>query len=94
MVVLNIAWDTALTPPQLNILVDDSGRARIADFGLTKVTRNPDSIQSATLQHGYSPRWTAPEVLNEGDASKKSDIFSFAMVMIEVCYGWYTMCGF
>jgi len=72
---------------QLNILVDGSGNARIADFGLAKVTQNLDSIRSAPAQHGHTVRWTAPELLNEGTYSKETDIFSFAMVMIEVRHG-------
>ena len=63
--------------------MDDSGNARIADFGFATVTQNLDSMQSAHCQRG-TPRWTAPEVLNEGPYSKEADVFSFAMVMIEV----------
>ena len=63
--------------------MDDSGNARIADFGFATVTQNLDSVQSANCQRG-TPRWTAPEVLDEGPYSKEADIFSFAMVMIEV----------
>ena len=70
-------------PTQPNILVDDSGRALIADFGLSMITQNPDSILSIS-QRGYTTRWTAPEILNDGMHSKEADIFSFAMVMIEV----------
>ena len=65
--------------------MDDSGRARIAGFGLSTVTLNVDSIQRASPQPGYNPRWTAPEVLHGGEFTKEADIFSFAMVMIEVC---------
>ncbi|KAF9644348.1 kinase-like protein [Thelephora ganbajun] len=66
-----------------NILVDDTGRARITDFGFATVTHNLDSMWSAPPGHGHSERWTAPEVLNGGKFSKEADIFSFAMVMIE-----------
>jgi len=66
--------------------VDDSGHARIADFGLATVARNIDSMRSAS-QHGGSSRWTAPEVLDGGLPTKEMDVFSFAMVMIEVCRG-------
>ena len=69
---------------QLNILVDGSGRARIADFGLATVTQSLDSVRSASCHHALTARWTAPEVLDEGTYSKEADIFSFAMVMIEV----------
>jgi len=67
--------------------MDDSGHARIVDFGYTMVTQNLDSIRSASSGYGHTPRWTAPEVLKEGDYSKEADIFSFSMVMIEVCHG-------
>lgn len=71
-------------PGQPNILVDNSGRVRLADFGLATVAQNPNSMQIASLQHGYTPGWTAPEVLNTEACSKKADVFSLAMVMIEV----------
>ena len=71
--------------------MDDSGNARIADFGFATVTQNLDSVQSAQCQRG-TPRWTAPEVLDEGSYSKEADIFSFAMVMIEVRYKQPSVC--
>ena len=80
------SFTTILTRLQQNILMDDSGNARIADFGFTTVTQNLDSAQSAQCQRGFTPRWTAPEVLDERPHSKESDVFSFAMVMIEVRY--------
>ena len=64
--------------------MDDTGSARIADFGLAAVVRNLDSVQSIKSHRGYSARWAAPEVLNAEPHSKEADIFSFAMVMIEV----------
>jgi len=60
------------------------------DFGLTTVTQNLDSMRSASYQLGHTPRWTAPEVLNGETCTKEADIFSFAMVMIEVCHGGHT----
>lgn len=67
--------------------MDDSGRARITDFGLAMVTKNLDSLRGSSDHHGNTPRWSAPEVLSEGAHSKEADTFSFAMVMIEVCRG-------
>ena len=66
--------------------MDYSGDARIADFGFATVTQNLDSVQSAKCQRG-TLQWTAPEVLNEEPYSKEADVFSFAMVMIEVRHG-------
>jgi serine/threonine protein kinase len=75
----------AFTPDQPNVLVDTSGRARITDFGLATVTQNLDSIRSASAEHGHSARWIAPEILDRrGTHSKEADVFSFAMITIEV----------
>ena len=82
-----VTFTIALTPSQLNILMDSSGNALIADFGLATVTQNLDSIRSAPCQHAHTVRWTAPELLHDGTYSKETDIFSFAMVMVEVCDG-------
>ena len=70
---------------QGNILVDDSGRARIADVGLAIITRGVDSELSTSGDEGHGARWAAPEILNDqGGYSKEADVFSFAMVMSEV----------
>ena len=73
------------TRNQRNVLVDRFGRARIADFGLTKIIKHPHSVQSASQRHGLALQWSAPEVLKEGAYSKKADIFSYGMVVYEVC---------
>ena len=78
-----------LTPGQQNILMDATGRARITDFGLATITQD---LYSASDDRGYTPRWTAPEILNEeGTYSREADVFSFAMVIIEVRRGLPSM---
>jgi serine/threonine protein kinase len=62
---------TALTHVQLNILVDDSGHARLADFGFATVTQNLDSIRSAQSHRGYTVQWAAPEILMGDDIARK-----------------------
>ncbi|KAF9644226.1 kinase-like protein [Thelephora ganbajun] len=70
-----------------NILVDGSGRACITDFGEATVVKDEDFVEDNSDTFGYTPRWAAPEVLVGGAFSKEADIFSFAMVMIEVFTG-------
>ena len=73
---------------QPNILVDDSGHARITDFGLVQ-----DTSSVVSIAEGQSTRWTAPEILEEtGIPSIEADVFSFGMVMVEVCYDLITPC--
>lgn len=64
-------------------MVDESGNARIMDFGLATIAPNPHSLMSS-LDDGYTARWSAPEILKSEPTSRESDIFSFGMVIIEV----------
>ena len=74
-----------LTPNQTKVLVDAAGHARITDIGFAMTTQNLDLLRRTSIEHGDSARWTAPEILDDrGTYSKEADIFSFAMVMIEV----------
>ena len=67
---------------QPNILVDISGNARITDFSLAQ-----DTLGVVYMPERWSMRWTAPEILAErGIPSMEADVFSFGMVMVEVCY--------
>ena len=82
-------FTTVLTFGQPNIVVDHSGHARIADFGYATIVKDEDSAVSDPDELGHTPRWTAPEIwTGETTYSKEADIFSFAMVMIEVYRGW------
>ena len=66
-------------------MVDTHGRARITDFGLS---RNRDAAEQTQARAGGTARWTAPEILKgQGTLSKKGDVFSFAMVMVEAGFG-------
>jgi len=67
--------------------VDATGHARITDFGLATVIESLDSARSTSGGYDHAARWTAPEILSEkGIFSKEADIFSFAMIMVEVRY--------
>lgn len=76
-----------LTLRQSNVFVDESGHACIADFGVATITKEVDSTQSTAYEPGLTPRWTAPEILNGESYTKAADVFSFAMLMIEVHHG-------
>ena len=54
------------------------------------MTFDPTSNNASTPWRGYSLRWAAPEILeapSNGDArrpTKMSDVYAFAMVVVEV----------
>lgn len=66
-----------------NIMIDQSGTARIMDFGIAAVTGEPDPLD--TLQG--TPRYMAPERLNNKSASETADVFSLGMVLYEMLTG-------
>ncbi|KAF9785465.1 kinase-like domain-containing protein [Thelephora terrestris] len=70
-----------------NILIDHTGHACLADFGLTSVVRGLSSVLVTNVQ-GYTERWAAPEVLESGDRNtREADVYSFGMVVVEVFTG-------
>ena len=61
--------------------MDATGRARVTNFGLAMVAQDLDSV----IEHEHGVRWIAPEISDgQGTYSREGDIFSFAMVIIEV----------
>ncbi|KAL9258405.1 putative receptor-like protein [Drosera capensis] len=68
-----------------NILLDADMRARVADFGLARQTREGQSHLTTRVAgtHGY----LAPEYALYGQLTEKSDVYSFGIVILEI------MCG-
>jgi hypothetical protein len=65
----------------LNILLDVNYRARISDFGLSKVKLDT----SFSTVSGGSTRWMAPELFEEGAKSTKAaDVFAYGVVLWEL----------
>jgi serine/threonine protein kinase len=69
---------------QFNILVDHFSRARITDFAFAIVDRDQGPASDVTVVPTRITRWTAPETTLKQPPTKKSDVFSFAMLMVEV----------
>ena len=80
--------------PKSNILIDNNGRACLAGLGLLVMI--PDELIDVSPNSPQWPsgtQWSAPEVLRGGPPTKETDIYSFAMIMIEVCHERSTACG-
>ena len=78
-----------------NILVTVSGKCKVTDFGLSKLTKSKESKNSSSLSHPSSKTltgfvgsivWMAPEVMHRRKVvyDNKADVYSFAMVMFEI----------
>jgi hypothetical protein len=63
-----------------NILLDDTFRAKLSDFGISRQRFNEETM---TVGVG-TIYWTAPEVLTGKKYTEKADIYSFGIVMSEL----------
>ncbi|XP_017220372.1 chitin elicitor receptor kinase 1 isoform X1 [Daucus carota subsp. sativus] len=64
-----------------NILIDNNFRAKVADFGLTRLTEVTGSLQTRLVgTFGYMP----PEYARYGDVSPKIDVYAFGVVLYEL----------
>ncbi|KAJ6554831.1 kinase-like domain-containing protein, partial [Mycena capillaripes] len=71
----------------INVLVENSGKALLCDFGLARLkadaaTRTLVNIDNPQIQG--SRNWMAPEVLNGSRYRVTSDVYAFAMTLYEL----------
>ncbi|CAD5215169.1 unnamed protein product [Bursaphelenchus xylophilus] len=68
-----------------NVLVDDRLTCKIADFGLSRKVRSKDDREYTTTGGKIPVRWTAPECIAHHKFTSASDVWSYGIVMWEIC---------
>jgi serine/threonine protein kinase len=68
-----------------NILLDDHGAVKIADFGLAKLM-SPEQSGLFTTMRG-TRGYLAPEWISNAPITDKADVYSFGMVLLEIVRG-------
>ncbi|CAG9463979.1 unnamed protein product [Pedinophyceae sp. YPF-701] len=71
-----------------NILLEEDGRAKLADFGIARI-RDPDATQTGMVlsKNDGTPYYMAPEVLQAGRINAKCDVYSLGIVAWECLSG-------
>ena len=61
-------------------------RVVVCDFGLSRITQNPDQ-DNVTNSHVGPLKWMSPESIKQQIYNSKTDVYSFGVVM------WEVLCG-
>nr|XP_043614020.1 proline-rich receptor-like protein kinase PERK1 [Erigeron canadensis] len=68
-----------------NILIDYNFEAKVADFGLAKITSDVATHVSTRVMGTFG--YLAPEYASSGKLSEKSDVFSYGVMLLELITG-------
>jgi len=75
---------------QANVLIDDGRRARLTDFGLSRIkttltTQTMEDANEVGVKLPGTKVYMAPERLRRGTMSYSTDVYAFAMSAFQVC---------
>ncbi|RZC69426.1 hypothetical protein C5167_032523 [Papaver somniferum] len=76
-----------------NILLDDQLNPKLCDFGFSKMGFSSTVIKSSMNPIMGSPGYMDPLYLRTGIASKKNDVYSFGVIILELITGIGAFCS-
>eukprot|EP00268_Persea_americana_P021503 TRINITY_DN2145_c0_g1_i8.p2 TRINITY_DN2145_c0_g1~~TRINITY_DN2145_c0_g1_i8.p2 ORF type:complete len:205 (-),score=30.98 TRINITY_DN2145_c0_g1_i8:500-1114(-) len=68
-----------------NILLDGNLEARVSDFGLARLLKDEESHITTIVAGTFG--FLAPEYMQSGRATEKTDVYSFGVLVLEVLSG-------
>ncbi|KAI3424220.1 hypothetical protein D9Q98_009576 [Chlorella vulgaris] len=70
-----------------NILVDNTGLVKVADFGASKKLENLVTVDNGNKSVKGTPYWMAPEVITQTGHGRQADLWSVACTVLEMATG-------
>ena len=70
-----------------NVLIDRAGKPYLTDFGISRARPDPLGSNETPL-HGLTPYYSSPEQSRGAEADARSDVYSFGILLYEMCTGF------
>ncbi|CAJ1446166.1 unnamed protein product [Effrenium voratum] len=67
-----------------NILLDRSGTAKMADFGLSGIAKNKNKLNMTCDQISGTPGYACPHYIKTGKVTEQTEVYAYGMVVMEM----------
>ncbi len=70
-----------------NILITKDGKVKLLDFGIARLLKTDDDLQTATQNFVFTPEYASPEQVRGEQLTTATDIYSLGVILYELLAG-------
>eukprot|EP00930_Biecheleria_cincta_P060900 TRINITY_DN46481_c0_g1_i1.p1 TRINITY_DN46481_c0_g1~~TRINITY_DN46481_c0_g1_i1.p1 ORF type:complete len:931 (+),score=138.25 TRINITY_DN46481_c0_g1_i1:56-2848(+) len=75
-----------------NILLDRTGTAKMADFGLSGIAKNKNKLNMTCQQISGTPGYACPHYIKTGKVTEQTEVYAYGMVLMEILLNMMPAC--